>query len=323
MDNVQEIFKNLILKSISTNVSDIYFMPKENKYQVIAKNAYSSENLELLDTQIAQKLISYLKYLANLDITEKRRPQSGQFELDDVENVFMRIATVGDFQQKEVLVCRLIYSNFTSKNNFIYKQQFEKLKKMVLKPGLHVLAGPMGSGKTTTAFALAQSLVEQNKIVLTIEDPVEVKNNNFVQLQVNGVANMDYEQLIKSGLRQRPDVFLIGEIRDKKTAIATINAALSGHIVISTVHAKSVKGVLPRLKELGVEEEYLKSSLESIAFQRLLPCINGNLAALQDQLFGDEIWQNLTSKWEENIKNAFDEKFIDKETWKTYSEIKY
>lgn len=323
MNNVNDFFKHLIDNCVFEAVSDIYLMPKtKNKYQILIKNAQATKEYQQLDDNLANQLISYLKYLADLDITEKRRPQTGQFELPDLPYLFMRITTVGDYRQQETLVCRLIYDAITVKNNYIFPEQFKILQQNIVRPGLHLLAGLMGSGKTTTAFALAEELANQGKIVLTIEDPVEIRNEKFIQLQVNSVAKMDYSDLIKNGLRQRPDVFLIGEIRDAKTAIATVNAALSGHTVISTIHAKSVASVLPRLRELSIDEEYLTNSLASITFQKLLFCQDGQLKALQHQVYGANIWQPKEAEWDENLARAYQINAISYETWQTNTEVK-
>lgn len=312
----RQYFNQLLSDCIKQVISDIYLIPRGNEnYQIMIKNAINTQIYSTLDKANATQLITYIKYLANLDITEKRRPQTGQFELTEFPKIFIRVASAGDFRNQETLVCRLIYETSMTAQNFIFPEQFRNLKSIVSKPGLHLLAGSMGSGKTTSAFGVADSLADHGKIVLTIEDPVEIKNEKFIQLQVNSVAQMDYSDLIKSGLRQRPDVFLIGEIRDTKTAIATVNAALSGHTVISTIHAQSAYRVIPRLLELGIEKSYLVNALSSITFQKLLMCCDGNIRAIQHQVVGNELWEINEENWYEIITRAYQTKKISNEIW--------
>ncbi|MCM0598494.1 competence type IV pilus ATPase ComGA [Periweissella fabalis] len=305
MSTVQTFFKQIITEYLETNLSDIYFVPlASGEYQLMIRTSTKVIKKNILSTAMGSQLITYLKFLANLDVTERRRPQTGHFTLSDFEQINFRISTVGDYQQRETLVCRFIYESHALEPSYFFPEQFNRLIKRTEQPGLHILAGPMGSGKTTTMYGLAQALVERNKIVLTIEDPVEINNPNLIQLQVNDTANMTYANLIKSGLRHRPDVFVIGEIRDTQTAQATIHAALSGHTVLTTIHALSADNVNMRLLEMGVNRAYLSASLQSITYQRLLPDLKSNLRALQVQIYGHDIWENTGEKWHEKLVEA-------------------
>lgn len=213
----------------------------------------------------------------------------------------------------------MIYDNHTVQPRFIFDDQLQQLIAITTQPGLHILAGPMGSGKTTTIYGVAQKLAQQNKIVLTIEDPVEINNANFIQLQVNNTADMTYTNLIKSGLRHRPDVFVIGEIRDTQTAQATVHAALSGHTVLTTIHALAASEVTTRLLEMGVKQAYLQASLRSVTYQRLIPNTKKQLHALQAQLSGSKIWESNGDEWNEALAYAL---AINKITTATYEEFK-
>ena len=147
--------------------------------------------------------------------------------------------------------------------------QLPELKKKLAGRGLYLFAGPVGSGKTTLMHALAQECFADQQ-VMSIEDPVEIKQDNMLQLQLNDQIGMTYDNLIKLSLRHRPDLLIIGEIRDKETARAVVRASLTGVTVFSTIHAKSVRGVYERLLELGVSEEELKIVLQGICYQRLI-----------------------------------------------------
>lgn len=143
------------------------------------------------------------------------------------------------------------------------------MKEVLCARGLYLFSGPVGSGKTTLMYQLA-SEVFKNKQIITIEDPVEIKNDKMLQLQLNEDIGMTYDALIKLSLRHRPDILIIGEIRDQATARAVIRASLTGVMVFSTIHAKSIPGVYDRLIELGVNYQELENSLKLIAYQRLI-----------------------------------------------------
>ena len=204
------------------------------------------------------------------------------------------------------------------------KEQFSHLKQIIPSHGLVVAAGPTGSGKTSTIHELLREYAS-DKLVLTIEDPVEIKNSRFVQLQVNQHASMTYLDLIKVALRHHPDILLIGEIRDSQTAQATIQAALSGHLVFSTIHANSASTVGNRLLELGVDKTLLKDVLKVTIYQRLLQQVNGSLAAIADW---KEDWQILDqptsdfgSSWKEVLDGAFKSKRISSKVYEEYKKI--
>ncbi|XIF20385.1 MAG: hypothetical protein AJITA_01138 [Acetilactobacillus jinshanensis] len=188
------------------------------------------------------------------------------------------------------MVVRLIRNLDCQRLNFLIPEQFKKLLSLAPYRGLMLFAGPTGSGKTTTIYQLAKNY-GSNKMIMTIEDPVEIIQNDFLQLQINRKAGMNYQQLLKVGLRHRPDIFIIGEIRDTYTAKAAIQAALSGHLVLSTVHAQSPEGTVNRLLQLKVNEHYLRQCLNTIVYQRLLPTCHSEMGALFNIVTKDQLWK--------------------------------
>ena len=184
-----------------------------------------------------------------------------------------------------------------------------------------MISGPTGSGKTTTLYRLLDK-VSDDKLVLTIEDPVEIQQPKFVQLQVNEDASIYYDDLIKVALRHRPEVLLVGEIRDGTTAKAAVQAALSGHLVLSTVHAMSARDVILRLQDLGVEKDKLAVALSGVVYQRLLPTCDNQQAAIIDMLQAPEIKRVLdgeqvpqfSKNWQEVLHHAIRTNKISKET---------
>ncbi|GAY73161.1 GspE family protein [Lentilactobacillus kosonis] len=171
-----------------------------------------------------------------------------------------------------------------------------------------VFAGPTGSGKTSTIYKLASELSE-DQIIMTIEDPIEISSESFLQLQINEAAGLNYAELIKVGLRHRPDAFIIGEIRDSKTANAAIQAALSGHLVLTTIHAQSPSGVIKRLKNLGIDNEYIDQALTGVAYQRLVTTKNDDQQALLVSHPASELNQGEYdwSRWQLYLKGGVDD----------------
>lgn len=193
---------------------------------------------------------------------------------------------------------------------------------MASQAGLVLFAGPMGSGKTTTMYRLVREQYSQ-AIVLTIEDPVEVIEEHFIQLQVNSIAGMGYQELLRLALRHHPQVLIIGEIRDPTTAKTAIEAALSGHVVLATIHAQSASGVIPRLEQLGVEKYYVQQAVHGACYQRLVPLVSqedqGIIFDLQtfDKLRDNQGGQ-ISDEWKAILQAAVDQGKITQETCQNF-----
>ncbi|PWF99639.1 competence protein ComGA [Levilactobacillus bambusae] len=269
------------MEAMSVRASDIYLRPTQSDYRwrIRCRNQLTEE--ESVPTAFGQQILTYLKFHANMSITESRRPQLGAWEWQiGNERIELRLSTVGDYLERESMVIRLIYPLEPMTLQYLIPNQQQELQLLTKQRGLIVFAGPTGSGKTTTMYALARRLA-QDQIILTIEDPVEIKEPNFLQLQLNEGAGLTYNELLKVALRHRPDVFIIGEIRDRPTAKAAVRAALSGHLVLSTVHARTASGVQSRLLDLGAEQRDLEEALTAVSYQRLIPTKQG-LGLLSD-----------------------------------------
>lgn len=310
---IETLGEQLLTGAIKAGSSDLYVLPQSTGYGIFEHNSVGFQPIQTLTTQKGQQLIAHFKYRANMAITETRRPQLGSLMLllEDVP-IHLRLSTVGNFRQAESLVIRLIYPLTQQRTHFLLPSQFDTLAGWCHLRGLILFAGPTGSGKTTTIYQLAKTLSNQQS-VLTIEDPVEISEPSFLQLQVNEEASMGYNDLIKVALRHRPDVLILGEIRDAKTAKAAIDAALSGHLVLSTVHALNVYGVVDRLRQLGVDETTLRQAITGVAYQRLLPLVAGGVGALLDMQQGpiDAGWQKtvgMTERWRNNLAKCVAQK---------------
>ena len=211
-----------------------------------------------------------------MDVGEKRKPQSGAAHLMvDDHAIELRFSTITNVLLLESLVIRVIRQQ--AKNQPTIRTYFPEdillLTSLIRrKSGLILFSGPVGSGKTTTIYQLLRArMAEETLQIITMEDPVEIYEEKFLQTEVNEMAGISYDVLIKSSLRHHPDVLMIGEIRDEETARMSIRGALTGHLMIATIHAKDALGVIARLQELKVTNEQLKQTLIGVVSQRLVP----------------------------------------------------
>lgn len=300
---VQSAAKELISQALSKNAQDIYLMPKEDIYECYMRIGDERLFLESFDGDFMSSMISHFKFVSGMNVGEKRRTQLGScdYELEDGKIVSLRLSSVGDYRGKESLVIRLLYSEYRDLNYWF--EGMKNLKEALGQRGLYLFSGPVGSGKTTLMYQLIKECFRQKQII-SIEDPVEIKDNGMLQLQLNDSIGMTYDNLIKLSLRHRPDILIIGEIRDSETARAVIRASLTGAMVFSTIHAKSVPGVYARLLELGVSQEELKNSLSMVVYQRLI----GGGAVID---FAVENFEGHTpAKWNKKMDNLAQQGYI-------------
>ena len=318
---IQKMITELLAAARAKRVSDIYVLPQQTGYQIRLRQLGAVTTWRQVTAQLGRQLITYFKFQANMAVSENRRPQVGAMTWPGPpEPLELRFSTVGDYVGRESLVIRVIYPYHTGQMAYLDGTQPVQLQQLAQRRGLLLFAGPTGSGKTTTMYTIARELAVT---VLTIEDPVEIKEADFIQLQVNEAAEMDYEALLKVGLRHRPDVFIIGEIRDTVTAQAAVRAALSGHLVLTTVHAQSAGGAIPRLTELGVPLAQLRQVLTGSCYQRLIPRLQDGPAVLLDILAGEQLWQatkTTTERWRRTLEEAGEEHTISMATVRQFRE---
>lgn len=266
---VQDLARLLIHEAKKENAQDIYIIPREEDYDVFMRIGDDRRFIETYGFDRMVNLISHFKFVAGMTVGEKRRSQLGScdYELDDGQIVSLRLSTVGDYRGRESLVIRLLHDG--RKDLHYWFDGMRDIMDAVRSRGLYLFSGPTGSGKTTLMYQLLKEKFSGQQII-SIEDPVEIKDEAILQLQLNESIDMTYDSLIKLSLRHRPDVLVIGEIRDRETARAAIRASLTGATVFSTIHAKSISGVYSRLLELGVSQDELAHSLSGICYQRLI-----------------------------------------------------
>lgn len=225
---------------------------------------------------LATRFIAFLKFEAALDIGDQRKPQSGAFQIDlEQERLACRVSTLPSAFSHESLILRMMYHHEAKLLDElgVFEQSVAQLYELPKRrQGLVFMTGPTGSGKSTTLYSLVQQCaVAEQKQVISLEDPVEHPQSHLLQVQVNERAGVTYEVGLKAILRHSPDVMMIGEIRDKITAKIAIEAALTGHLVFSTIHAKDSVGCIYRLLDLGISKEDLRQTLLAIIAQRLVP----------------------------------------------------
>ena len=265
---VQEIAQKIIATAKAKKAQDIYFIPKEATYELHMRIGDERCLVDSYEFNVLAAVISHFKFVAGMNVGEKRRSQLGSCDYQYDEKVSsLRLSTVGDYRGHESLVIRLLHDE--EQDLHFWFQDIGELGKQYRQRGLYLFAGPVGSGKTTLMHELAKSLFKGQQ-VMSIEDPVEIKQEDMLQLQLNEAIGLSYENLIKLSLRHRPDLLIIGEIRDSETARAVVRASLTGATVFSTIHAKSIRGVYERLLELGVTEEELAVVMQGVCYQRLI-----------------------------------------------------
>lgn len=304
---VQDIMDQLI----ANRCGDLYVLPNKDGYQLLAMLPKRSawQPIQQVDEAEGRRIITFFKYRANMAVSEHRRPQGGscRWQGQNEQLVDLRLSTIGDFLSRESLVIRFIYHLGVQQYYLAFEEQWSELQQLTVQRGLLLFAGPMGSGKTTTMYRLAREQARRH-LVMTIEDPIEIREPTFLQLQINRPAGMDYQALLKAGLRHHPDTFIIGEIRDEETAEMAVQAALSGHLVMATIHARSASGVIARLRDLGIDQYYLEEALTGVCYQRLLPLVGGRSAVLFEMLHGSPLNKQLTTTQFGGISHDWQEK---------------
>lgn len=294
----QELAKRLIAQASEERVSDIYILPKETEFELYFRQGEDRRFIASYEPDKMSAVIGHFKFMAGMNVGEKRRSQLGSCTYDyGSGQIAMRLSTVGDYRGQESLVIRLLY-DLDQDLNFWF-ENIRSLAQEVKGRGLYLFSGPVGSGKTSLMYHLARQHFTGRQVI-TIEDPVEIKQADMLQLQLNETIGATYDDLIKLSLRHRPDLLIIGEIRDSQTARAVMRASLTGATVFSTIHARSIRGVYDRLLELGVSPEELNNSLQGIYYQRLLA--GGGVVDFESRNF--EAYQ--PDRWNQQMDQLFE-----------------
>lgn len=271
---ISKALTTILSYAAKTKASDIHIEPLENSLIIRCRIDGVLRKIMELPKTVAPALVSRIKILSNLKIDEHRIPQDGQFTVSvDGQEIDLRIA-ISPVTWGEQVVIRLLDKTGTSMEIEKMGMSGRALRDVlngISKPnGMILTSGPTGSGKSTTLYALIQKIKSEQINIVTMEDPVEYKMEGINQIQVNVDAGLTFAAGLRSILRQDPDVVMVGEIRDSETAGLAVQAALTGHLVFSTLHTNSAAGILPRLLDMGIEPFLLASTLNVVIGQRLV-----------------------------------------------------
>ena len=267
----------ILIKAIRDGASDIHIEPQTGKFQVRIRIDGLLYELMSHRLEMHPPVVSRLKVLANLDISERRIPQDGRIQVQiDGRKVDLRFSSMPGIHGEKVVLRILDRSHaILDINKLGFNPQVLERFKTVLKSsyGLILVCGPTGSGKTTTLYAAISMLSSIEKNIVTIEDPVEYQLEQINQNQVIDGIGLTFAKVLKHALRQDPDIILVGEIRDRETAEIAIQASLTGHLVLSTLHTNDSISAVTRLLEMGAESYLISASLLAVLAQRLLRTI--------------------------------------------------
>lgn len=269
---VADFIDCLLENAYKLQASDIHLEPQEKYLQIRYRVDGKLILIYKASSKINNFLISYLKLISNLDIAEKRLPQDGKF-IFPAQNIDIRISTIPVlFGEKVVLRLLGNKENLLNLNQMGFsKMNLKYFKDMIsASSGLIVITGPVNSGKSTLLYASLNYLNRLDTNIITIEDPVELNLEGINQMQINQKAGMDFAVALRASLRQDPDIVMIGEIRDEMVAKQAITTALTGHLVLTTLHTKNALGVPARLIDLGVSPVMLSIALLGMTSQRLV-----------------------------------------------------
>ncbi|XWN37309.1 MAG: GspE/PulE family protein [Balneola sp.] len=265
----------IIQSAIEVGASDIHLEPFEKKYRL--RFRIDGVLQEITELQLSQKdaITSRLKIMAELDIAEKRRPQDGRIKIraKQGQDIDLRVSTLPT-QYGEKIVLRILDkgSQALSLDSLGFSEEvLNSFRKEIHNPyGMILVTGPTGSGKTTTLYSALNEINSEQVNITTIEDPIEYNLEGINQTQVHEEIDLTFVNILRSILRQDPNIIMVGEIRDKETAEIAIRAALTGHLVFSTLHTNDASSAVSRLVEMGVEPFLVSSSVRMVMAQRLV-----------------------------------------------------
>jgi type II secretory ATPase GspE/PulE/Tfp pilus assembly ATPase PilB-like protein len=267
----------ILYSAISMRASDIHLEQRATDMRVRYRIDGILYDQASVTGSSCPAVLSRLKILSSLDIAQKRLPQDGKFcvsfECENRRDIDLRVSTFPSIYGEKMVIRILDRNhNFLSLENLGFSQDiFKKVTNLMkLSHGFFIVTGPTGSGKSTTLYAILSKLNTTERNIVTMEDPVEYHIDGITQSQIDEKSGFTFERGLRSLLRQDPDVIMVGEIRDRQTAQISVEAALTGHLVFTTLHTKNAIGAVTRLLDMGIEPFLLASSLSGVLAQKLV-----------------------------------------------------
>lgn len=272
-----QLVNMLIVQGVKDRASDIHIEPNKKGLLIRLRIDGMLHDIRTLPNKIKSAVTSRIKILAKMDIAERRLPQDGRFQVKfGTREVDLRVSTIPTVLGEKVVLRLLDKSKGLIKLEQLgfIPEQLEQFKSIISKSyGIILLTGPTGSGKTTTLYAALNQVNSKDKNIITVEDPVEYKLDRINQIQIKPKINLTFANALRSILRQDPDIIMVGEIRDSETAQIAVQAALTGHLVFSTLHTNDAASALTRLIDMDVETFLISSSVIGVIGQRLVRVI--------------------------------------------------
>ena len=271
---IVDIVNEMIIDAVNHGASDIHFDPNEKELKVRVRIDGALLEYANVPNTVKKNLITRIKIISGMNITESRLPQDGAIKgLIENLDVDLRVSSLPIVDGEKIVIRILDYSmsNKGLESLGLTKNNYEKVKELIKKPnGIIMVTGATGSGKSTTVYSMLQVLNKTESNIITVEDPVEMKIPGINQVQVMSEIGLTFSNTLRSILRQDPDIIMIGEIRDDETARIAVRAAITGHLVLSTIHTNNSLNTIERLLDMDVERYLLGSALSGIISQRLV-----------------------------------------------------
>lgn len=270
---IVDLVNKIILTGVESRASDIHFDPIEDGIKVRMRVDGDLNDHTIIPKSAERNLITRIKLISGMNITENRLPQDGAIK-GKIENVDldMRVSVLPTNEGEKAVIRILDYSMSLEglKSLDFSPENYKKIEKMLTVPnGIILVTGATGSGKSTTTYSMLQELNEEKRNIITVEDPIEMNIEGINQVQVNPDIGLTFANVLRSILRQDPNIILIGEIRDSETAQIAVRASITGHLVLSTIHTNNSLSTIERLLDMNVERYLLSSALEGIVSQKL------------------------------------------------------
>ncbi len=271
---VVKLVESIIMKAIQERASDIHIEPQKDSLRVRYRVDGELYEKTPIDKDIERKVISRIKILAGMDVADNRKPQDGRMSVSDRDLHYdIRVSTLPNIYG-ENMVMRILdksFTDFSFSSLGMDEHEIKTIKALSLRPyGMILVTGPTGAGKSTTLYSILSSLNEKSTNIITVEDPVEYKLSGVNQTAINNQAGYTFATAIRHILRHDPDIIMVGEIRDIETAEISIRAALTGHLVLSTLHTNTAPGAIMRLLDMSIEPFLIQSAVIGVIAQRLI-----------------------------------------------------